>query len=161
MPPETDGPDWFERPPDVGGVTVCRVSGKLPGAGCSNVQVVTTDGWTETRSMLYTEFFRKGTQPTSICPIHSASFADTLVTSASSETPRAVGDEPAPPASPAATTGRAAPEPQAPAARPADVPRDEARPPEPQKKRGFWSKVFGIDRKNDKKKDEKKKPGGG
>ena len=30
-------PDWFERPANVVGVNVCRVSGKLPNYGCSNV----------------------------------------------------------------------------------------------------------------------------
>ena len=35
-----DKPDWFERPSNVVGVNVCRMSGKLPNGGCDNVQVV-------------------------------------------------------------------------------------------------------------------------
>jgi membrane peptidoglycan carboxypeptidase len=161
-----DAPDWLERPDDVVGVTVCRASGKLPSDGCSNVQVDTGDGWVETRSMLYTEYFKKGTQPTTYCPIHSG-YVDMVATRGASDSPRPVADEPAPHAPAAATSGRPAPgpEPAAPVVRPADPPREEVRPAEPKKKRGFWSKVFGIDKKDDKKderkKDEKKKPGGG
>ena len=55
------------------------------------------------------------------------------------------------------------PEPAPPVYRPAPAAAqaEEVRPEEPKKKRGFWSRVFGIDKKDDKKKDEKKKPGGG
>ena len=35
-----DKPDWFERPPNVTRVNVCRVSGKLPNGGCDRVEVV-------------------------------------------------------------------------------------------------------------------------
>ncbi|HVL65689.1 MAG TPA: PBP1A family penicillin-binding protein, partial [Vicinamibacterales bacterium] len=64
--------EWFERPSTVVGVNICRVSGRRPNDGCGYVQVVTRDGWVETRSMVYTEYFVKGTEPTSICPVHAA-----------------------------------------------------------------------------------------
>ena len=63
-----DKPDWFDRPSNVVGVNVCRMSGKLPNAGCEHVQVVNGDGCIETRSMIYTEYFVKGTQPTDDLP---------------------------------------------------------------------------------------------
>ncbi len=157
-------PEWFRRPDDVIGVTICRQSGKLPADGCSNVQVVTAEGLLETKSTVYTEFFRRGTQPTTICPIHAPSILDALVAGGAitPEIPRAAAEEPAFTAPPAATTGRPAPDTPSPTVRPAEPPRAEVRAEEQKKKRGFWSRVFGIDRKDDtKKKDEKKKPGGG
>jgi penicillin-binding protein 1B len=124
------------------------------------VQVVTSDGWVESRSTLHTEYFRKGTQPTSYCPIHSGVWVDTYA--GITDLPRPVGDRPSPPMPPAATSGRVS-EPSAPAVRPSAPPREqeEVRTEGPKKKRGFWARVFGIDKKNDKKKDEKRKPGGG
>ena len=67
-----DKPDWFERPPDVVAANVCRVSGKLPNEGCTRVEAVNRDGALETRSMVYTEYYLKGTQPTSLCPLHES-----------------------------------------------------------------------------------------
>ena len=75
--------------------------------------------------------------------------------------PREAGDDSR---APTATSGQPrCPSRPAPVYRPAQPPREaeEVRPEEPKKKRGFWSRVFGIDKKDDKKKDEKKKPGGG
>ena len=69
---KSDKPDWFARPANVVGLNVCRVSGKLPNEGCSNVEVVNREGGTESRSMIYTEYFVNGTQPTTICPLHPA-----------------------------------------------------------------------------------------
>jgi 1A family penicillin-binding protein len=65
-----DKPDWFERPAGVVTASVCRVSGKLPNEGCTSVEVMNRDGEMETRSMVYTEYYLKGRQPTSICPLH-------------------------------------------------------------------------------------------
>src|SRR6185436_14699299 len=67
-----DKPDWFERPANVVGVNVCRVSGKLPNSGCGGVVNVNDDGSFETKSMIYTDYFVKGTQPTTICPLHQS-----------------------------------------------------------------------------------------
>ena len=155
--------DWFDRPADVVGVTICRVSGKLPSDGCSNVQAVGDDGWVESRSALYTEYFRKGTQPTSYCPIHTGAYVDMSAGATPQDTPRPVDDERGRTLPPAATSGQRVPEPAAPVYRPSQPPREpeEVRPEEPKKKRGFWARVFGIDKKDNKKKDEKKKPGGG
>ena len=61
-----DKPDWFERPANVVGLNVCRMSGKLPTGGCDHVAVVNRDGQIEKRSMVYTEYFVRGTQPAEI-----------------------------------------------------------------------------------------------
>jgi len=165
------GSDWFKAPPEVTAVNVCRISGKLPNDGCSSVQVATPDGLVETRSMIYTEYFLKGTQPRTVCPLHpSPSFFDKLAGVFG------VGDEPKPvpadqaglPAPPATSTSGATQPSASSSPHPGESAADVK--PEKEKKRGFWSKVFGRgkdeDKKDDKKKDEKKapdkkKPGGG
>ena len=74
-----DKPDWIARPSNVVGVNVCRVSGQLPNAGCTSVEVVNREGATETKSMVYTEYYVAGTQPTAVCLLHpSPSFMDRL-----------------------------------------------------------------------------------
>ena len=50
--------------------TVCRISGKLASEGCNHVEVVGKDGQIETRSMVYTEYFSRGTEPTEYCELH-------------------------------------------------------------------------------------------
>jgi penicillin-binding protein 1A len=160
--------EWFDRPPDVIGVNVCRVSGKLPNRGCEQVEVVSSDGYVESRSMIYTEYFVKGTHPTSLCPVHStASLLDRLagVFGAGDDAkPVSASEVGLPAPAPTRTTGTAA-APAAPAARPSEPPASPKAKEPAQKKRGFWSRLFGRggDDKDDKKKPEppKKKPGGG
>jgi penicillin-binding protein 1A len=160
--------DWFDRPSDVIGLNVCRVSGKLPNRGCEHVPVVSAEGDVESRSMIYTEYFVRGTQPTSLCPVHSTpSLLDRLAGvfgAGDDPQPVSAGDVGLPAPRPTRTTGAAAPSPAAPAARPAPAPATPKADEEPKKKRGFWSRIFGRggDDKDDKKKPEpKKKPGGG
>ena len=72
-------PDWLDRPAGITTINVCRISGKLPGGGCDHVEVVNRDGLAETRSMVYTEYFIKGTVPSETCSLHeSTSFLDRL-----------------------------------------------------------------------------------
>ncbi len=129
-----DKPDWFVRPDNVVAVTVCRVSGKLPNAGCGNVQTMNADATIETRSMIYTDYFVKGTQPTTLCPLHPGGIsADALAgTSGSTPPPSAAAPAFAPPtaALPPPTSGVAPARPPQPA-------------PAPPKKRGFWGRLFG------------------
>ena len=74
-----DKPEWLARPANVIGTNVCRISGKLPAGGCDHVEVVNRDGLLEKRSMIYTEYFVKGTQPTEQCPLHEdRGFLDAL-----------------------------------------------------------------------------------
>jgi 1A family penicillin-binding protein len=165
-----DKPAWFDRPAGVAALNVCRVSGKLPNSGCDSVQVVTRDGLVETRSMIYTEYFQRGTQPSDACPLHEApSFLDRLAGIFGKDSdstpvpadqvgiampPRTTATPPASPqGSPPARTS-------APAEETAKAPEAE----EPKKKRGFWSRVFGVgkdkDKKNDSTSEPPRKPGG-
>jgi penicillin-binding protein 1A len=127
-------PDWFTRPDSIVGVNVCRLSGKLPNIGCSNVQTMNPDGTIDTRSMIYTDYFVKGRQPTTLCPLHpggdigvAAAMQGTTPVPLSqgtsgAQSPIAIPSSPAPAASPVAAPTSPAP---------------------PQKKKGFWRKVFG------------------
>lgn len=156
--------DWFDRPADVVAVNVCRVSGRRPNDGCDSVEVVSRDGFVESRSMIYTEYFAKGSQPSGICQLHAhRSLLDRIAgVFGENDGPRPVSAEevglPAP--SPTRTTGAS------PAAAANAPPAPKVEEEKEKKKGGFWSKVFGRDKKDDKKEEEKKdppkkKPGGG
>jgi hypothetical protein len=161
-----DKPEWIDRPSSVTGANVCRMSGLLPNDGCDHVEVVNRDGMVETRSMIYTEYFVKGTQPSTVCPLHEdASFIDALAgvfgkDSSPAPVPVDAAGLPATSAGKSttgrSTTGTPAPAPAAQAA----PPENTVEKPEEPKKRGFWSRIFGVGRDrddNDKKKEEEKK----
>ena len=151
-----DKADWLDRPADVVALSVCRISGKLPAGGCDAVQVA-KNGMLETRSMIYTEYFAKGTQPTTVCPLHdSPSLLDRLagVFGKDTHTPGIASDAAGLPAPPAASTSGTNPAPSA-DARDAGKEGEQKVGEEPKKKRGFWSKVFGGS--GDKKKDDEDK----
>ncbi len=157
-----DKPEWISRPANVIGVDVCRVSGKLPNAGCNNVEVVSREGTVETRSMIYTEYFVKGTQPTTACPLHpSLSLLDRFAGLFGKDGKPVAADEAGLPPAGVSTSGTLPP-PAAGASTPAAEEKDKDKKDEKtedgKKKRGFWAKVFGVGKD---KKDEKKKPGGG
>jgi penicillin-binding protein 1A len=131
-----DKPDWFDRPGDVIGVTVCRLSGKLPNAGCGNVVTVNEDGGAEAKSMIYTDYFVKGHQPTTLCPLHPLpnGYATTL---SAGVQPQAIPGTPAPPVvAPSAPVGTAG---AAPVSGGTVAHPDQS----PKKKRGFWGRIFG------------------
>jgi 1A family penicillin-binding protein len=155
--------EWLERPKNVIGVNICRLSGRPPNDGCDSVPVVGRDGEITNRSQIYTEYFVRGTQPTGICPLHPApSTLDRIAGAFGVEIRRSIdpaelgtsSDAPPPPSSPAtaATTGTREPP------RPAETKADGG---EQQKKRGFWGRLFGRggDKKDEKPKDPPKKPG--
>jgi penicillin-binding protein 1A len=151
-----DKPDWFDRPSNIVGANVCRVSGKLPNGGCDHVEVVNRDGGVEIRSMIYTEYFVKGTQPTELCPLHpSPTLMDRVAgmfgAGDSSKPVRA--EEAALPPAQTGTAGAHAPSPL-PQVHAEEPPRDAGAVEAPTKKRGFWSRVFGRDG-NKKQQDEK------
>ncbi len=147
-------PDWFDRPANVVGVNVCRVSGKLPTAGCYNVATPDEFGNLEMKSTVYTDYFVKGTQPTTTCPVHdSNAYISTMA--GTSPVPFGGGNAGAPdraalPApAPQGTSGAAAPVPPPTGG---TIESDQQKPEN--KKRGFWGRLFGKDKKD-------KKPGGG
>ena len=67
-----DKPEWFKTPYGVTTASVCRLSGKLASEECNHVEAVGKDGQIETRSMVYTEYFSRGTEPVEYCDMHSS-----------------------------------------------------------------------------------------
>ena len=179
-------PEWVERPSNVIGVNVCRLSGHLPNSGCGDVHVAMTDGQIEPRSMIYTEYFVRGTQPTTVCPLHpSPSFMDRLAgvfggrDSEAAVSASDIGVPLPPPTSTSGRTSAAKPDERKPPVARKDDDRSgdkEEKAEEPKKKRGFWSRLFGggdDDKKEEERRKEeerkkkedderrRKKPGGG
>jgi penicillin-binding protein 1A len=148
-----DKPEWFERPSNVVGLNVCRISGKLPTGGCDDVAVIDREGNVEKRSMIYTDYFVRGAQPAEICQLHRPSFTDRLAGIFGKETgiPVSADDVGLPPAA-ASTSGTPSTATVEPAGR-----RDEKVEEEPKKKRGFWGRIFGRGEDDDRKKEELKK----
>lgn len=134
-----DPPEWYKAPRGVVTANVCRLSGKRPADGCDGAVTVNDDGSYSSGSMVYTEYFVKGTEPDDTCPIHGdRSFFS-----------RIAGWIGGPPSAPIQN-------------RAGDISADdddddvvpvvesrrdeeprEVRAPE-KKKRGFWSRVFGT-----------------
>jgi len=115
------------------------MSGKLATEGCEHADVIDDKGHLTQRSMVYTEYFAKGTQPTATCDIHASrgifgSIAAVFNGGNEKTPPPRLEDTSLPPA-PAATSGTV---------EPAQTTQKAEEPAK--KKRGFWSKVFGIGR---------------
>ena len=146
-----DAPDRFTMPATVVPVMVDRLSGLLPTDACRGAVVYETDGLPTDRSMVYTEYFVRGTEPTDYCLLHSRPF-DAIATSgdgtrsAVAASSHDAGKSALPPADrlhdtaapgadarlgenpPAATAGA-----QPASSAPASTPR----------KKGFWGRLFG------------------
>jgi penicillin-binding protein 1A len=130
-----DKPGWLTPPPRITTATVCRLSGKLATKGCEDVEVIGENGIAERRSMVYTEYFADGTQPTSYCELHAShGFFGTIVSAF------AGGGQSAPPPPNIEDTG-VLPAKATVAAVPPSIP---ASTEPPKKKRGFWSRLFGV-----------------
>jgi len=136
-----DKPAWFTPPAGIVTANVCRLSGKLAADGCDNVEVQEKDGHLVRRSMIYTEYFVRGTQPTTTCDLHPTHNILGAIASVfkneEKPAPPHIEDTGIPPQT-AATSG-VAPEPPPPSPSTAETPK---------KKRGFWSRVFGGGGKN-------------
>jgi hypothetical protein len=139
-------PAWFTTPKNLVGVNVCRLSGLLPNDGCDAVEVVSDSGEVQTRSMIYTEYFVRGKEPTELCPLHGGpGVFDRLagVFGKESEHPVSADAAAVPPAeTPRATSGSA---PGAPPPTESATGQEEPK----KKKRGFWSRMFGLGKDND------------
>ena len=136
-----DEPDWFRPPANIGSATVCRISGKLAADGCRTVETVDDEGNLTIKSMAYTEYFVRGTEPTEYCDLHNAyETHDGLVTLATSGT----GPPPQPATAPAPLTPVAPPAPPSPTPRVTTQPAVADREPDKaqQKKRGLFSRLF-------------------
>jgi 1A family penicillin-binding protein len=156
-----DKPEWIAPPPGITTATVCRLSGLLATEGCQDVEVQARDGHLERRSMVYTEYFARGTEPTRYCDQHPtrgivAKVAGVFGASEDKPAPPRV-DDPAVVPVPTATSGEAV------SSRVENPPPPT--PPTPKKKRGFWSRVFGVGKdepnREQKQPDPPKKKSGG
>ena len=152
---EGDKPQYFKAPPGVTTASVCRLSGKLANDACQDVEVVDDRGGLTRRSMVYTEYFAKDTVPDQVCDLHSRrNFFGTVASifhgGGDGTAPARIEDAGLPPGAPvaASTSGQAG-----------AVDPSIAAAETPKKKRGFWSRVFGIGRddKESKERDDKKR----
>ncbi len=137
--------DWIKAPSSIVSASVCRVSGMLAAEGCQHADVLTDEGDVERRSTVYTEYFVEGTVPQGVCHLHSTRGVFGTVASWFGRGERPV--VPAIPEPPAPTASVAAPPP------PAPPPQAEPEEP-PRRRRGFWSRLFGIGRDDDRDEDE-------
>jgi 1A family penicillin-binding protein len=64
-----DKPDWFSPPAGIVTASVCRMSGKLATDRCKDVEVLEGEVVSR-RSMVYTEYFVRGTEPRTYCDLH-------------------------------------------------------------------------------------------
>jgi penicillin-binding protein 1A len=132
-----DKAEWFGRPRGVTSARICRLSGKLATDSCH-------ESGGDQRSLAYYENFVAGTEPTETCPIHNPVLSKPF---------RALAALFAPKSAPAAHAPAAAPPPAPAVSEAPPAPKVETQPAP--KKRGFWSRVFGVGK--DKKDDEKKR----
>ncbi len=140
-----DKSEWFRTPENIVGVAVCRLSGRRPADGCEHAMLVNDDGSTVTKSTIYTEYFVRGTEPHDTCPYHVGRSIFGRMAGwfgvSPDVSPNRTADEPAP----ATQDATASPDRPAAATDSADAPKPE------EKKRGFWSRVFGRGKASDKK----------
>jgi penicillin-binding protein 1A len=140
-----DRPEWFTAPKGLVGVTVCRVSGKLPDIGCSDVEVVSDSGEVSHRSMVITDYFARGKTPSDVCPLHpGGNLLTTVAGWFGKDAPKPVSA--AELGLPAQSAPGVPPETPASEATQAQTPAPPVAEPA-KKKRGFWSRVFGRDSK--------------
>jgi penicillin-binding protein 1A len=143
-------PEWFQAPAGIVTANVCRMSGKLATEGCEHADVIDDDGHLTRRSLVYTEYFARGTQPTTTCDIHASRgiFGSIAAAITGAEKPPAphLEDTGLPPKT-TATTGTA---------EPATTTTAQKAEEPPKKKRGFWSRVFGVGKDDDKDRDQNK-----
>jgi len=139
-----DRPEWFTTPKGLVSVTVCRVSGKLPDIGCSDVEVVSDTGEVSHRSMVITDYFPQGKAPSEVCPLHPGhNLLSTMAGWFGKDGPKPVAA--AELGLPTQSAPGVTPEPPAQDPRAAGSPSAAVGEPV-KKKRGFWSRVFGKDK---------------
>jgi 1A family penicillin-binding protein len=155
-----DKPDWIVPPAGITTASTCRISGKLATQECQDAEVVNKYGEVEHRSMVYTEYFARGTEPTTYCDLHQprgimTKIADFLGGQQQPPPPRVdnPGVAPVVQAAISGATGTTGTVPE----------RVENPPRPPSPKRGFWSRVLGRGRNDEREKGEPppKKKGGG
>jgi penicillin-binding protein 1A len=150
-----DPADWYKAPKGITTANVCRLSGKRPIEGCYGAVTEAADGTYTSGSTVYTEVFVSGTVPDDTCPVHRSQsiFSRMAGWVGGESTPAAVEEHRV-----EAQRAEAERNDEREARRP-EPENDRAVQPEPEKKkRGFWSRVFGVGKdKDDNDKDEKDK----
>ncbi len=151
-----DEPDWFTPPPGITTANVCRISGKLASEGCQDVEVIDDNGRITRQSMVYTEYFARGTQPTTVCDLHPTHGILARIAGLFGEdrhpVPPHVSDVAATAPGATATAGSVATR-----VEPAATAVSGSQPEEPKKKRGFWARLFGVGKDKEKDKDDTEK----
>ena len=66
--------DWLAQPGGITTAQVCRVSGALATEACHRDILIDQFGEVIERSQVATEYFRRGTEPQSECPIHNYTY---------------------------------------------------------------------------------------
>jgi 1A family penicillin-binding protein len=151
-----DKPEWLSPPSGLTTATVCRISGKLATDSCRDVPTPAADGSIERKSMVYTEYFVRGTEPTTSCDVHTSTSLLTRIAAvpAGEDRPAAHIESVGTPASTPVASAVSAPPPSV----------DEPPQAPAAKKRGFWSRLFGIGKERESKSPDasppKKKTGG-
>jgi penicillin-binding protein 1A len=132
-----DKAEWFSAPSSIRSATICRLSGKLATDSCHDTVTVGEDG-KSAGSMVYTEYFVEGTEPTESCDIHRRLITAPFRALAALVSPGRV-DSSSESAShqPTARTAEAPPPP----------PPAATQKPEEPRKRGFWGRLFGVGKK--------------
>ena len=133
----TDRPGWFQPPATVTSALVCRLSGQLATSECRDAVIANEDGTFERGTSVYVEHYLRGTEPIDWCPIHRRPFGGRAAQAlASLFSPSHRNEEASAPRQvPPAETVHSAPLPEA---------RDE--PERPDRRRGFWGRLFGLGR---------------
>lgn len=155
-----DPSEWYTPPPGVVAATVCRLSGKRPAEGCYGATYINENGTYASTSTVYTEYFVKGTAPQEVCPIHGTPSIFGRMAGWFGGSPSAPSQERS---SDVVRTDDDGTHDRDRDVRHADsndrneVPEIQ-QAPEKKKKRGFWSRVFGVgdDKKDDDRKDDDK-----
>jgi penicillin-binding protein 1A len=136
-------PTPFARPRTVASATICRISGKLASSTCQDgVEFNPDTGQLVTRSVVYTEYFARGTEPADYCPWHTHAAPPpptyAVATANTTPVPHHISSPPEPLVVPMATTGTLpAPSPSPDAATAAG-----AAAAAPAQRRGFWGRLF-------------------
>ena len=141
-----DRPEWFRAPSTITSASICRLSGQLATDSCRNSLMIDDEGNISSSPMVYTEYFVRGTEPATFCPIHGVYEDRTFRVLASGDDGRA------PTAVREVVTERRSPE-ERPAVAEAVQPPGVtggviSQPADPQaapgrKRPGFWGRIFG------------------
>jgi penicillin-binding protein 1A len=133
-----DKAEWLRTPPDITTATVCRLSGRLATRACLDVETVDSRGNASRRSQVYSEHFVAGSEPIEYCDLHGR-FSHGVLGTLAAVFGVGNGEPVAAPAPVAVATAGAVPS----AAQPAVADTAAPQVPQPERRRGFWGRIFG------------------